>query len=220
MATSGTFSFNPTADEILTESWERLGKNAAELTGDVARAARRSLMALFIDWTNKGINLWQIDQQSLTTQVGVASYVLPLATVEPLDMNITLGGVERDLPPIGRSDYRSIPNKATRGPPNMAWHERGRDQVTTYLYPTPDAAYTISYSRLRQPQDVLALGQHVDVPVLWIEAVYAGLAAKLAEKFAPEREAAMVQKAGAAVSAAAGENRQRTPLKIGIRLSR
>lgn len=218
MTTSGSYAFSPTADEVLTEAWERLGKNSAEMTGDVARAARRSLMDLLIGWTNRGLNLWQIESLTLTTVAGQASYTLPAATVEPLDMNVTISGSERVLAPIGRSDYAALPVKSTKGAPSMAWHQRTRDAVVTWLYPTPDAAYTVTYNRMRQPQDVLALSGTLDVPPLWLPAVYAGLAAKLAEKYAPQLSAALDAKAKAEVQAAAGENRQRVPLKLGIRL--
>jgi hypothetical protein len=219
VTTSGTYLFNPSADDLLQEAWERLGKNPAELTGDVARAARRSLAYIQIEWTNRGLNLWQVDSQTLATVAATSSYTLASATIEPLDVSVTVSGIERTLSPIGRTDYAAIPTKSLAGVPTQYWAERQRDQTVLHLYPTPDAAYTVTYYRMREPQDVSALGQTLDAPMLWMDALAGGLAARLAVKYAPDRLGVLGPIYDAAIAAASRENRQRTPLKLGIRRS-
>ena len=76
MATSGTQTFNLDLSEIVEEAIERCG---AELrTGYDLRTARRSLNLLFADWANRGINLWTVDQGSITLVPGTATYNLPI----------------------------------------------------------------------------------------------------------------------------------------------
>ena len=215
MATSGTYSFDPTADELLQEAWELIGKTGAEMTGDVARAARRSLTQLLLGWSNEALNLWQVDEQVLTLEAGVATYTLAAATIAPLDVSVRIGGQDRTLTAIGRSEYAAIPTKADRGTPTQYWNNRQARQPTITLYPTPDSAVTLRYWRMRMPQDVGALGNTLDIPVVWVPAITYGLAAALAMKFAPERYAmiAPIAKEHAA-KAQMGDTQRGVPLSI------
>lgn len=220
MATSGTFTFAPTADGLLTEAWERLGRSASELNGDVARSARASLQYMADDWTNRGHNLWQMEKVTLTLAAGTASYTLDASTIEPLDVFVTVAGVDRPLAPIGRSTYAAIPVKTLQSVPTQFWCNRANPQPVLFLYPVPNQAYTLTYWRLRLAQDVTTLGQNLDAPRLWSDALAAGLAARLAEKYAPEREDKMAAKAEAALLRATTENRQRGPLRLDVRFRR
>lgn len=220
MTSSGTWTWNPTFDDLLLEAWERLSKSEAELTGAVARSARQSLQMLMMEWTNRGLNLWQVDQQTLSTVIGTASYTLPTATVEPLDVTLTISGVERLLSPIGRGTYAAIPVKTTRAPPSQYWSNRQAGSVTLNLYPTPDKVYTLTYWRMREAQDVGSMANTLDAPRLWSDALAAGLAMRLAEKYSPERMAEKTALAERAFKEAAGENRNRVPLKISLRMGR
>jgi hypothetical protein len=213
-----SYLFNPTADVLLTEAWERLGRNTAELTGDVARTARISLQMLAVEWTNRGFNLWQVDSQTLTLVVGQADYTLAAATIEPLEVLVTVGGIQRSLAAVGRSDYVTIPNKTDEGTPTLYWAERQASAVVLHLYPTPDTALTVTYTRLRQPQDVTGLGQTLDAPMLWSDALAAGLACRLAEKYAPERLVMLEATYEKRLAAAQRENRQRAPMRMLPRL--
>ena len=65
MTTSGTYTWNPAIDDLLTEAWERLGLTTAALTGAVARSARRSLQLMLVDWTNRAVPLWQVEDVTL-----------------------------------------------------------------------------------------------------------------------------------------------------------
>ena len=75
MATSGTTSFNPDFTEIAEEAWERAGREMR--SGYDLRTARRSMNLLTIEWQNRGINLWTIDQGSVTLVEGTSAYDLP-----------------------------------------------------------------------------------------------------------------------------------------------
>ena len=83
MATSGTTAFNPDFTEIAEESWERAGREMR--SGYDLRTARRSMNLLTIEWQNRGINLWTIDQGSVTLVEGTSAYDLPADTVDLLE---------------------------------------------------------------------------------------------------------------------------------------
>lgn len=82
MTTSGTASFNLDLNFIVEEAFERCG---AELrTGYDLRTARRSLNLLTMEWANKGVNLWTIEQGSIPMVQGQITYNLPVDTIDLL----------------------------------------------------------------------------------------------------------------------------------------
>jgi hypothetical protein len=119
-----------------------------------------------------------------------------------------------------REDYAAaIATAQQPGPPTSFWTARVLPAVIINLHPTPDKAYPVTYWRFRQPQDVSALVENPDAPVLWSEAVCAGLAARLALKFLPgleDKDKRMELRAEAEVAfqRASDESRERAPLRI------
>ena len=215
MTTSGTYDFAPQIDDLLTEAWERCRLSPAVITGDHARSARRSLQAMLIDWTNRGINLWQVERQVTTAGPGVQTIPAPLGSVDVLEVGITAGGRDLLLAPMSRDEWAAMPSKALSGRPTCFWSERRVDGVMLHLWPVPDISYTLAINRLRMPQDVSSLAQTADAPVLWTEALYAGLASRLAGKYGTDAlEAKLSSQADRAYAMAAGENRERVPLTL------
>ena len=86
MATSGTTAFNPDFTEIAEEAWERAGREMR--SGYDLRTARRSMNLLTIEWQNRGINLWTIEEGSVTLTEGTYEYSLPNDTVDLLEHTI------------------------------------------------------------------------------------------------------------------------------------
>jgi len=70
MNTSGTSTFNLDLTELTEEAFERCGKELR--SGYDLRTARRSLNLLTIEWANKGINLWTIEQGQIPMNTGLA----------------------------------------------------------------------------------------------------------------------------------------------------
>ena len=58
--TTGLSSFGPDLSELIEEAYERAGLEIR--TGYEFRTARRSLNLLTIEWANRGINLWTIQE--------------------------------------------------------------------------------------------------------------------------------------------------------------
>jgi hypothetical protein len=213
MTTSGTYSFSLDAAEIMAEAWERCGKDAATLEGAQARSARRSLNLMFVDWSARAGSgtLWAVERQTLALVAGTVSYTLPVGTVDVVEANISDGSTETVLTPLTRDQYAAIPVKTTQARPSQFWVERITPLPVLHLYAAPDQACTLIYYRIRQIQDIATLAQTPDAPTLWLEAICAGLAARLAQKWAPERQLDLGQAASLAYSAAAGETRERAP---------
>lgn len=134
--TSGTASFNLNLTELCEEAYERAGYEMR--SGYDLRTARRSLNLLFADWANRGINMWTIEQGTLTLQQGLNTYALPNDTVDLLDHvirtqpNDTSNQADLTITRISVSTYATIPNKLTQARPIQVWVQRLDGQI----YPT------------------------------------------------------------------------------------
>jgi hypothetical protein len=134
MTTTGTTAFNLEFTEIAEEAWERAGREMR--TGYDLRTARRSMNLMTIEWQNRGINMWTIDQGTLTLTPGLNTYALPLDTIDLLDHVIRTGqnaaSTQADLTitRISVSTYATIPNKLAPGRPIQVWVQRLSGQVS------------------------------------------------------------------------------------------
>ena len=119
--TSGSAVYNPDLTEIVEEAFERAG---AELrTGYDLRTARRSMNLMFADWSNRGINMWTMDQGTITLVQGQSTYALPSDTVDLLEQvirtqaNSSSNQADLTITRISVSTYATLPNKLTQARP-------------------------------------------------------------------------------------------------------
>ena len=84
MTTSGSRDFNLDVGEIVEEAYERCGLEVR--TGYDARTARRSLNLMFADWANRGLNLWTVNQGTITLTQGQAQQTLTSDVVDVLEV--------------------------------------------------------------------------------------------------------------------------------------
>ena len=134
MATTGTTAFNLDLNNIVEEAFERCGQELR--TGYDMRTARRSLNLLTIEWANRGINLWTIEQGSIPLNQGQITYALQNDTIDLMDMVVrTQSGIDQtdiNINRISSSTYATIPNKNAQGRPIQVWIDRqsGAENVT------------------------------------------------------------------------------------------
>lgn len=212
MTTSGTYSFSEEVATILEDAFERCGIDPASITSRHARSARRSMNLMFSAWANEGPHLWAIDEQTIVPVVGDATYDCPDGTIAVLEMYVRRDGVDTPVFPMARDEYAAIPDKTTQGLANRFYFDRQITTPTITLWNVPEnVTDQIIYYRMRQLQDVGAGSNTPDIPYRWQEALTAGVAAKLAEKYAPDRERGLIAKAAAAFGKAMQEDRERTP---------
>ena len=202
MTTSGTATFNLDLNEYVEEAFERCG---AELrTGYDLRTARRSLNLLFADWSNRGINMWTIEQGTQVLTAGTNTYTLPADTVDLIEHVIRTGAgnvstqTDLTITRISVSTYSSIPNKLQQARPIQVYINRQAAAPQFTVWPTPDNSqtYTLVYWRLRRIQDAGAGGTYTqDVPFRFIPALVSGLAYYLSMKIPGAMERMQVLKA-------------------------
>jgi len=83
MTTTGSTAFNLDMNDLIEESFERCGLEVR--SGYDFRTARRSLNLLTIEWANRGINLWTVEQGQIVMNTQQALYALPVDTIDILD---------------------------------------------------------------------------------------------------------------------------------------
>ena len=181
MAISGTYTFNPDITEIVEEAYERAGLELR--SGYDLKTARRSMNLLCLEWQNRGLNLWTIDEgkvgetsagAALTTNYlkkGTASYNLDVATTGLLDIVLRTDDTDTTLQSdyhmsrISQPTYATIPNKLSEGRPLQYYLQRkeilgagdaGADQksvVTLWPVPDLDSKYKLVYWRVKRIAD-------------------------------------------------------------------
>lgn len=188
MTTSGTTAFSLDLTEIVEEAYERAGSELR--SGYDLRTARRSLNLLFIDWANRGLNMWTFAEDTIDLVSGTATYTLPTDTIDTLDCVIRTGAgntsTQSDLTitRISLPTYVSMPNKLATGRPINMLVTRGVTAPTVTLWPVPDQddTYQLVYWRLRRIQDAGDGVETPDLPFRFIPCMIAGLAYYLAMK--------------------------------------
>ena len=122
--------------EIAEEAWERAGRELR--SGYDLQTARRSMNLMTIEWQNRGINMWTIEQGGVDLVQGQATYALPDDTIDLLEQSIRTGAnntatqSDLNLNRISISTYSSIPNKITQSRPIQVVIHRDSGQT----YPT------------------------------------------------------------------------------------
>ena len=153
-------------------------------------SARRSLNLLFLDWANRGLNLWTIEQATYTLTQGVNEISLPTDTVNVLEAIIrqNIQGTITDvyIERISREDYLNVPDKTSEARPAQFYVQRD-NTPKAFFYPAADQTYTFVYYRIRRIQDAGNYTNDADVNFRFLPCLASGLAYQLSLKFAPER---------------------------------
>ena len=178
MATSGTRAFSLDVATAIEEAYELAGLEAR--TSYDAVTARRSLNIMFADWSNRGIQMWQITKVELTLTEGTSEYTINSYDIDILDAYIqkTVSGIVTDyaLDRVDRNEFISIPNKATKARSTEYWLERLKTPVI-HLYPTPENSTDklIYYVWLRIEDNTTQIND-VDIPSRFMPCLVSGLA--------------------------------------------
>jgi len=141
--TTGTTLFNLDLNDLVEEAFERCGSELR--SGYDFRTARRSLNLLTIEWANRGINMWTIEQGTINLAQGQNTYALPTDTIDLLEHQIRTQAnspsnqTDINISRISVSTYSTIPNKLSQGRPIQVWIQRmsGQSNDSTYRLAAP-----------------------------------------------------------------------------------
>ena len=166
MATSGTYNFNLDLSDVVEEAFERAGLEAR--TGYDYRTARRSLDLMFLEWQNRGLNLWTIQEGTQALTAGTR-----------INSGDTSSQADQMLTRISISQYAHLTNKLETSKPLQYWIERDPNAISVNLWPVPDDAetYSLIYYYMQRVEDSGSVASNnTDVPIRFLPCMIAGLA--------------------------------------------
>lgn len=228
MTASGTYAFAPSVGRCVLTAYGRIQVRIPSLRQEHFDTAYMEQNLSMVQFSNLQPNLWAVDLQTVTLTPGVATITVPGNTVLILDAYITtnpgsqFGQNNRYITQLSRTEFASLANPNSPGPPTQFWFDRLISPTVTF-WPVPDTLgpYTFSYYRAVQLQDAnLANGETPNLPYLWYDAYVADLAYRFAMHYKPELEGQRGQQAMRAWEIAASQNIEVVNLSLAPPLGR
>ena len=194
MATSGAKTFNLDIGDILEEAYDLCGLELR--TGYDYRGAKRALNLVFLEWQNKGLNLWTVAQGSDTLISGTNTYSLDASAMDVIDAFIRTNAgdatkqFDQRLNRISRTEYNHQATKLTQSKPTQFFIDKNTGTNNIVLWSTPDSneTYTLIYDYVKKIEDVGSVASNnADVPTRYLPCLTYALAHNIACK-SPEAQ--------------------------------
>lgn len=190
MTTSGTYTFsdNTQVNQIITESFERLGIFGEQVSGDMMSSAINSFNYLLTSWVGDESRQWAYTSLFQHACVpGQMSFQLLDGQYDIIDMVYRLNNVDVGMSQISRTEYLYITEKTIQSVPTQWFLDKSVYPARVYMYPVPNTPLiTLVYTVVSMPQDINDPSFQPNATPWYTEALTAGLTARLAEKFKPE----------------------------------
>jgi hypothetical protein len=189
MATSGTTTFNLDLSDIMEEAYELCGLTMR--SGYDYRTARRALNLIFLEWQNKGLNLWKIEQATQALTAGTSSYAAETSALEIVDafLRTDSGNTDKQfdqqLTRISRTEYNHQAKKLLQSKPTQFFADKGTSGINIVLWATPDDAqtYTLVYDYIKRIEDAGSVASNnADIPARYLPCLTYALAYNIACK--------------------------------------
>ena len=203
ITTTGTYTYNLTGAEIITEALRVLGvlEEGGSASATQVSDSLPSFELYIKGLANHGLLLWSIANTGVELVGGQASYELPEYTApdtEPLYLplrihsaHITSLSGDSSLKLLTIEEYDSIPNKTTQGEPTSFFYGYKTGSSSwfnhrVHLWPVPATAGDPDYLVIRFEKPLEDVGdgtKNINVPPEWLETVKYGLATRLAPMY-------------------------------------
>lgn len=221
MSTSATYLFDPDLAEMVDDAFERAGVDPATLTQRHINSARRGMNFMFSYWWTRGVHQWLVEKQSQAVTKGMQTFTLSEGGLDILTASLRRDGVDTPMVPISREDWQAIPDKDVEGRPDRYFVDRTTGTPTVYIWQAGEnATDTIEYWYFRQFQDAGRARNTLDIPYYFQDAFAAGLAARLALKYTPQKYSVLAAEAENSLRFALIEDGSRAPLNISVSYTR
>ena len=216
MASSGQTTFDLAIDDVIEQAFEQIG--GQPISGEEARSARIALNLLLTEWQNRGVLLWKLSDEIRILLSGQTEYTLDSKIIDSLQTTISVNSNDLEMNRITYQDYMKLPDKTQTGRPTQFAFLRGKDNVTMYVWPTPDQTYTMNLLAMTRVESVTASAiQTGDVPFRFLPPLVDGLAYKMSTRrpgVDPSRISFLKQQYEESFAFALEEDRQRTSMFI------
>ena len=178
-----TYAFDLDLGDAVEEAFERAGSELK--TGYDYRTARRSMNLMFLEWQNRGLNLWTIKSGSQSLMAGTSRYSLDAKILDIVEAFIRTNSgstslqVDQNLTRISVKQYSHLTNKLTQSKPLQFWLEKSETVSSVNLWPVPDSSepYSLEFYYIERIADAGATGAaNPEVPSRFLPCLVAGLA--------------------------------------------
>lgn len=179
------YDFILNRNELIEESYRKVGvlADGESITSGQLSTANKKLNLILKSWEGDGVFLWTYVTETSATTASVSSLAVPttnaLAYIE--DVYLSEGGVEYELERLSISQYSDISRKSQEGRPTFYSHRISDNKI--YLYPTPNAVYTINMFGVKRLADWDTASSDGEFPARWQSAIKYSLAVELAEDY-------------------------------------
>ena len=189
MATSGITTFTLDIGDILEEAYDLCGMEMR--SGYDFRSAKRALNLIFLEWQNKGLNLWAIEQNTQTLTAGTSSYALPSDALDVVDAFIRTdsGDINKQfdqrLNRVSRTQYNHQATKLNQSKPTQFYIDKNAGTSNIILWSTPDSAqtYTLVYDYIARIEDAGSpASNNADIPARYLPCLTYALACNIGTK--------------------------------------
>lgn len=200
--TATDFDYLATRNEIIEGAFRIVGvlEKGQTLTADLLDQGVKALQLLIKSWSNKHLFLWSFNQSSFATVAAQEAYTTTDLSADD-DFIIGLDKAwyvdsDEDVPleVISYSRYLDIYDKETNSGRPCAIAFKPTPTPSFYIWPSPDAAYTIKLLSVYPLEDFDAAASIGDVPARFQRALKYGLAEDLFDEYpGPMNEREYVQ---------------------------
>ncbi len=235
MASTGTFITDPILADYTDEAVERAGLDLQEITSQHLISIRRSIGFVFSRWSNKGHRQWTFEQVVHTTAIDENVFDLPVGTIQVQTVVLrrfvgsggTTDGVDTEMYPISREDYLIIHDKLLTGRPDRYFIDRRIDTPSAglpvqmfYWLAGENTTDEIRFNIWKQIEDAGNPQNTLNIPFRFQEAFVAALAAKIAQKYKPERFVDLVTESEVLFKEADDEDADTAPMILSVNYDR
>ena len=188
------YTINLDISDVMEEAYDLCGLELR--SGYSYRGAKRALNLVFLEWQNKGLNLWTVEQDSITVVAGTSSYTVITGALDIVDVFIrtdsgdTNKQFDQRLNRISRTEYNHQATKLNQSKPTQFYVDKDNDSVKIILWSTPDSneSYLLVYDYVKRIEDVGSVASNnADVPARYLPCLTYALAYNLACK-SPEAQ--------------------------------
>lgn len=197
MATSGSYDFTLTRDELIQSSLRLLGvgHRGESVPADEINDASMALNIMLKAWMADGLQLWKREEKSITLVASQRVYTLgPSGNVTMQRPLRLLEVVRRDsdnidvsLNSLSKNEYWGLSNKFSEGTPVSYHYDPQLTNGDLYLWEVPDttaaAEYTVEIVYHLPFEDMDSTTNNFDCPAEWFQAIKFGLAVDLAPEY-------------------------------------
>jgi len=201
MATSGTYSFTVTRDDIINAALRTLSVLDQASTANATDLVNcgQALNLLMKQWADNGAPLWAIQWIQVPLVAGTSSYTIGPSGVVSLSYRPTrvLSGFLRNnttnldntVEVVSRSAYEMLGDKSSPGIVNQVYYDGQLANGVLYCYNVPvDSDYTLWLSVQRPMQDITAGSQNFEVPQEWFLSLKWCLAEEIALEYGADQQ--------------------------------